>query len=113
MRETYDPQNQVSRPHRARSALSFPFNKADWSHLKYLFKHSPWNLVLAGEDINNIWTMWNDVFFAAVNDCIPKYKQKRKTKAPCITKDLIKLSRKKKNLNRKAKKSGREEAWAT
>ena len=33
---------------------TYAFNKADWSHLKSLFKHSPWDLVLAGEDINNI-----------------------------------------------------------
>ena len=68
---------------------TYAFNKADWSQLKSLFKHSPWDLVLAGEDINNIWTMWKDIFFAAVNDCIPKYKQKRKTTAPWITKDLL------------------------
>lgn len=64
---------------------TYAFNKADWSHLKSLFKYSPWDLVLAGEDINNIWTMWKDIFFAAVNDCIPKYKQKRKTTVPWIT----------------------------
>ena len=47
--------------------------------------------------------MCKDIFFAAVNDCIPKYKQKRKTTARWITKDLIKLSRKKK-LVQKGKK---------
>ena len=57
--------------------------------------------------------MWKNIFFAAVNDCIPKYKQKRKTTALWITKDLIKLCRKKRNLYNKAKKSGSEEAWAT
>ena len=56
--------------------------------------------------------MWMDLFFAAVDDCIPKYKQKRKTAAPWITKDLIKLCRKKRNLYKKAEKSGSGETWA-
>ena len=74
---------------------TYAFNKAAWSHLKSLFQHSPWDLDLAGQDINN---MQKDIYFAAVNNCIPKYKQKRKTTAPWITKDLIKFSRKKKEL---------------
>lgn len=69
----------------------------------FLFKHSPWDFVLAGEDMYNNWTMWKDIFFAAVNDCIPKYKQRRKTTVPWITKDVIKLCRKKRNLYKKAK----------
>ena len=39
-----------------------------------------------------------------VNKSIPKYRHKRKNIAPWITKDLIKLSRKKKQLYKKAKK---------
>ena len=54
---------------------TYTFNEADWNHLKSLFKHSPWDFALAGEDINDNWAMWKDIFFAAVNDCIPKYKQ--------------------------------------
>ena len=57
--------------------------------------------------------MWKGLFFAVVDDCIPKHKQKRKITASWITKDLIKLCRKKRNLYKKAKKSGREETWAT
>ena len=64
---------------------SYAFNKADWSHLNSLFKHSPWDFLLAGEDMNNNWSVWKDLFFAAVDDCIPKYKQKRKPTAPWIT----------------------------
>ena len=51
---------------------TYALNKADWSHLKSLFKYSPWDFALASEDINNNWTMWKNIFFAAVNDCIPK-----------------------------------------
>ena len=55
---------------------------------------------------------WKDIFFTAVDDCIPKYRQKKRTTAPWITKDLIKLWRKKKNLHKRAKRSGRQETWA-
>ena len=106
------PINSVPYVSRISKKYTYAFNKADWSHLKSLFKHSPWDLVLAGEDINNNWAMWKDIFFAAVNDCIPKYKQKRKTIAPWITKDSN-LVGKKKNLYRTANTSGRVEACAT
>ena len=89
----------------------YAFNKVDWSHLRSLFQYSPWDLALAGEDINDNWTAWKDIFFAAVDDCIPKYRQKKRLTAPWITKDLIKLCRKKKCLYKKAKKSGKEETW--
>ena len=49
--------------------------------------------------------------FAAVNESIPKYRHKTKNIAPWITKDLIKLSRKKKHLYKKAKKSNSEDLW--
>lgn len=103
-------------PHWSRISkkYTYVFDKSDWSHLTSLFKYSPWDFPLAGEDINNNWTIeWKDIFFAAVNDCIPKYKQKRKTTAPWITQDLIKLCKKKRNFYKKAKTSRREEAWAT
>lgn len=34
----------------------YAFNKADWSHLRSLFQYSPWDLTLAGKDINVHWT---------------------------------------------------------
>lgn len=89
----------------------YAFNKADRSHLRSLFQYSPWDLALAGKDINDNWTAWKDIFFAAVDDCIPKYRQKKRLTAPWITKDLIKLCRKKKCLYKKAKKTGKEETW--
>ena len=89
----------------------YAFNKADWSHLRSLFQYSPWDLALVGEDINDNWTAWKDIFFAAVDDCISKYRQKKRLTAPWITKDLIKLCRKNLSLYKKAKKSGRDETW--
>ena len=49
----------------------YAFNKADWSHFRSLFHYSPWDLALAGKDINDNWTAWKDIFFATVDDCIP------------------------------------------
>ena len=66
---------------------------------------------MAGEDINDNWTAWKDIFFAAVDDCIPKYRQKKRLTATWITKDLIKLCRKKNSLYKKAKKSGKDDTW--
>ncbi|CAH3189552.1 unnamed protein product, partial [Porites lobata] len=63
------------------------FNKADWSHLRSLFQYSPRDPIfsLAGEDINDDWTACKDIFFAIVDDCIPKYRQKKRLTAPWIT----------------------------
>ena len=85
----------------------YAFNKADWSHLRSLFQNTPWDFVLSDEDIDDDWIKWKDLFFATVDDCIPKFRQKKRITAPWITKDLIKLCRKKKNLYKRAKKGGK------
>ena len=90
---------------------NYAFNKADWNHLRSLFSYSPWYFTLEQQDINANWEVWKDLYFAAVNESIPKYRHKRKNIAPWITKDLIKLSRKKKHLYKKAKKSNSEDHW--
>ena len=59
-----------------------------------LFAISPWKLAPADEDINRNWENWTALYFAAVDECVPKYRQKSKSNAPWITKELIKLSRK-------------------
>ena len=71
--------------------------KTDWNYLKMLFAISPWELALADENINRNWENWKDLYFEAVDECVPKYRQKRKSNASWITKELIKLSRKKRN----------------
>ena len=92
--------------------FSNAFNKADWSHLRSLFQNTPWNFVLSDEDIDNNWIKWKYIFFTAVDVCIPKYRQKKRITVPWITKDLIKLCRKKKILYKRAKRLGRQETWA-
>lgn len=82
---------------------NYAFNKADWIHFRSLFRYSPWSYILEQEDINGNWETWKDLYFATVNESIPKYRHKRKNIAPWITKDLIKLCGKKKQLYKRAK----------
>ena len=102
-----------TRPYQQRISTkeNYAFNKPDWNHLRSLFSYSPWYFTLEQQDINANWEVWKDLYFAAVNESIPKYRHKRKNIAPWITKDLIKLSRKKKHLYKKAKKSNSEDHW--
>ena len=103
-----------TRPYENRTSKKkvYAFNKADWTHLKTLLAKSSWDLALAEEDINRNWENWKDLYFAAVDECVPKYRQKRKLSAPWISKELIKLCWKKKNLYKKAKRSNNKEHWA-
>lgn len=63
------------------------------------------------DDINNNWTAWKDLLFAAVNEYILKHKAKRKPNVPWITKELNVLCRKKKSLYKKAKRNKKEQNW--
>ena len=96
-----------TRPYQQRISTkeNYAFNKADWSHLRSLFSYSPWYLTLEQQEINVNWEVWKDLYFTVVNKSIPKYWLKRKNIAPWMTKDLIKLSRKKKHLYKRAKKA--------
>ena len=89
-----------TRPYQQRIPMkeNYAFSEADWNHLRSLFSYSPWYFTSEQQDINANWEVWKDLYFAAVNESIPKYRHKRKNIAPWITKDLIKLSRKKKRL---------------
>jgi len=90
---------------------NYAFNKADWNHLRSLFNYTPWYFTLEQRDINANWEAWQDLYFAAVNESIPQYRHKRKNSAAWIMKDSIKLCRKKKHLDKKAKKSNSKDHW--
>ena len=94
--DTRPYQNRVSKKE------VYAFSKADWNHLRALFNKLPWDCVQDDEDINN-WETWKDLYFAAVNESVPKFHQKRKINAPWITKELIKLRRKRKTSIKKPK----------
>ena len=89
----------------------YDFNKADWSRLNELFKCIPWHCAFLSDDINEIWNAWTDLFFIAVDECIPKQRKKKNRRAPWISSDIIKLVRRKKRLYKKAKNSNNDETW--
>jgi len=57
------------------------------------------------------WQAWLDLFFAAVDQCIPKRRHNNKFNPPWISKELLKLCRKKKLLFRKAKRVNTDLLW--
>lgn len=87
------------------------YKKADWLQLKLTLSQIPWNLAFLEESIDENWNSWKDLFFAAVDECIPKTKGKKRQNAPWINKELISLCRKKKLLYKKAKRSQNESTW--
>ncbi|CAB3990767.1 Hypothetical predicted protein [Paramuricea clavata] len=87
------------------------YKKADWLQLKLTLSQIPWNLALLKESIDENWNSWKDLFFAALDECIPKTKGKKRQNAPWINKELICLCRKKKLLYKKAKRSQNESTW--
>lgn len=76
-----------------------------------MFTNSPWDVSLADEDISKNWENWKNLYFAAVDERVPKYQQRTKSNAPWITKELNKLFGKKRNLYKKAKRSNNEDHW--
>ena len=101
----------TSVPPRKSQKLNYAFRKADWDHLRALFSHTPWEIAYFDNSLDFNWQAWTDLFFAAVDQCVPKQKPNKKVNAPWITKDLVILCRKKKSLYRIAKQSGRDHIW--
>ena len=89
--------------------LLYSYSKTDWTHLKSLLSYIPWSCAFFDDDYNR--TCWKDLLFTAMDQCIPLCQSKRKSNAPWITKDLIKLCRKKKSLYNKARKSANPALW--
>ena len=89
----------------------YNYKIADWTHPKSLLEISNWDCACWDNDVNLNWSSWKDLLFAAVNECIPMTKTKKKPNAPWITKELLILCRKKKLLYKKAKRKNNESAW--
>ena len=95
---------------RKTNKVTYSYSKADWVNLRELLHHIPWHRTLLEDDINIIWSTWSDLLFTAIDECIPKWQIKSHKNAPWITIELIKLC-KKKELYKKAKKSGLQNDW--
>jgi hypothetical protein len=83
----------------------FNFKNANWSALKELLMHTPWEMAFVKNDINNSLSIWCDLFFAAVNEHIPKCTKRCVTNQPWIDTELLKLIRKKTHQRRIASRT--------
>ena len=91
--------------------LLYCYGKADWDNLRSLLSYIPWHCAFFDSDINHNWACWKDLLFTAVDECIPKRKNRRKSNAPWITKELIVLCKKKKSLYKRARRSNTATIW--
>ena len=89
--------------------LVYSYKKADWNNLRNFLRHTPWQCSFMQENDN--WIAWKDLLLAAVAECIPTSKARRKPDVPWISKELKTLCRRKKSLHKKAKRRNREQDW--
>lgn len=79
--------------------LSYLYSIADYSSLHELPLLIPWYIVLLEDDIDSNWTVWCDLLFTTIEECVPKGQIKTRKRAPWITCDLIKSCKKKRKLH--------------
>lgn len=91
--------------------LLYCYGKADWDHLRSLLSYIPWHCAFFDSDINHNWACWKDLLFTAVDECIPKRKNKKRSSAPWITQELIVLCKKKKLLYNRARRKNNSTIW--
>lgn len=89
----------------------YSFKNAEWNNLKDLLLHIPWHCAPADDNIENSWITWKDFLLTAADDCIPRVNARKKLDTPWISKELIRLCRKKKAAYRKAKKTAKSGDW--
>ena len=89
--------------------LLYCYGKADWDHLRSLIFYIPWHCAFFDSDINHSWACLKNLLFTAVDECIPKRKNRR-SNAPWITKELI-VCKKKKSLYNRARRSNTTATW--
>ena len=56
----------------------YNYKKADFDAFREVLSHIPWDIVNDGDDIEYSWSLWKDLFFSAVNQCVPTVTWKRK-----------------------------------
>ena len=81
------------------------FKKANLRELQNTLHYIPWDFSLLDNDINTNLSNWEDLFWSAVNEFIPKKKIKDRLTPPWIDKEVKTLCRKKYRASRKALKS--------
>ena len=57
----------------------YNYKKADFNAFREVLPHIPWDIVSDDDDIEYSWCLWKDLFFSAVNQCVPttQWKERR------------------------------------
>ena len=82
----------------------FNYKKANFEELKRTLSYVPWNVGMLDDDPNSIVSNWEDLFWAAVDDFVPKKKISGMQVPPWIDAEVKALCRKKDKMSRKALK---------
>ncbi|KAM7314032.1 hypothetical protein ISCGN_003817 [Ixodes scapularis] len=80
------------------------YSLADLAHLQMLLHLAPWSMVLTDDSVDDMYELWRDFMEAIVAECVPNSSIRRRQHAPWITYDIIKLSRRKRQLFHRARK---------
>jgi len=56
----------------------YNYKKADFNAFQDVLSHIPWDIMRYSDDIEYSWNLWKDLFFCAVNQCVPTINWKRK-----------------------------------
>ena len=62
----------------------FNFKKANFEELQRTLSYVPWNVVVIDDDLNSMFSNWEDLFWAAVDNFVPTTKISGKQVPPWI-----------------------------
>jgi hypothetical protein len=85
------------------------YKRADFDHLKSKLALLPWSILKSFDNINDAFDMFYDLLMAAINDCVPKVRIRKRKFPAWYTKELICLQNEK-ELARKLFKSSADVA---
>ena len=86
----------------------YNYKKADFKFFRSTLSRIPWDLAYPSDgddDIDQLWNVWKDLFFSAIDFCIPKSSWCSRKSKYWFTKDTLYLIRKKRRIYLKLKRS--------
>ena len=79
-----------------------------------LFQHTMWDCAFLFSDLNDVWKAWFDLFYLAVDQCIPKCVKRKNRRLPWVTDEIIQLAKEKRKMYSKVKSAvNRDDLWLT
>ena len=76
----------------------YNYKKADFDTFREVLFRVPWTCVSDCNDIEYSWSLWKDLFFAAVNECVPRVQWKRRKMKHWFSSNTISFIHKKRQL---------------